>query len=216
MRPAVSRFVFFAILYAIWIGYLAYLVVGLPTWTNGLSPILSRPQILVSNLDVVGTIDDTFPPVVTLEYYFGPSPAGQETAAAIATGFVTSPLDGPFSGLVALSYDPVWRVHVQEVLFPKHDAPVKPGQIIFVSNFAYCRTPGRKPGERPTPLPTQLGGLGPCLLPLRATNGGKTWEVVPLPPSPGFAFQAPRIYPFDAETHKQYMEIDKADKPDRR
>jgi hypothetical protein len=229
MRPAVSRFVFFAILYAIWIGYLAYLVVGLPTWTNGLSPILSRPQILVSDFDVVGTIDSTPGPATPLDCFYGQSPAGDRAQAASATSLFLAPLDGPFSNAVALSWssDDAHKVNVQEVLFPTKNPPVKEGQVIFVTNFADCRTPGKKPGERPTPLPSQLGRLGPCLLPLRTTTNGRTWEVVPLPPSPGFVtsefnprlpnpFQAPRIYPFDAETRKQYEEIDKADEPDRR
>jgi hypothetical protein len=229
MRPAVSRFVFFAILYAIWIGYLAYLVVGLPTSPNGLSPILSRPQILVSDLDVVGTIDDPVLPVSPLDCYYGQSPAGDRAQAASAANLVLAPLDSPFSMAIALSWDSVdaHKVHALEVLFPAKNPPVQPGQVIFVTNFADCRTPGKKPGQRPTPLPSQLGGLGSCLLPLRTKTNGRTWEVVPLPPSPGFVttefnprapnpFQAPRIYTADAETRQQYKEVDKATEPDRR
>jgi hypothetical protein len=231
MRPAVSRFVFFAILYVIWIGYLAYLVIGLPTSTNGLSPILSRPQILVSDLDVVGTIDSTAAPVSSLDCLYGNSSAGSQAQAASATSIAMSPLDGPLSqaviAVLSIPSAEAHKVQVQEVLFPTKDPPVKAGQIIFVSNFADCRTPGRKPGERPRPLPDKLGDLGPCLLPLRVTKNGDTWEVVPLPPSPGFVttefnphlanpFQAPRIYPADAETRQQYREINKVDEPDRR
>jgi hypothetical protein len=228
MRPAVSRFVFFAIFYALWIGYLAYLVIGLPTWTNGLSPILSRPQILVSDLDVVGTIDNAAAPVSSLECLYGQSPTGDRAQAASAATLFLAPLDGPFSHAVALSWFSVdaHKVNIQEVLFPTENPSLKDGQVLFVTNFADCRTPGKKPGERPKPLPTQLSELGPCLLPLRPTGNG-TWEVVPLPPSPGFVtsefnprlpnpFQAPRIYPADAETRQQYKEIDKAQEPDRR
>ncbi len=228
MRPAVSRFVFFAVLYIIWIGYLAYLVIGLPTSTNGLSPILSRPQILVSDLDVVGTIDDPPVPVTPLDSYYTQSPAGNRPQAASAATLFLAQLDGPFSIPVALSCTSIdaHKVNIQEVLFPTKNPPVKEGQVIFVTNFGDCRTPGRKPGERPKPLPTQLSGLGTCLLPLRTFTNGNTWKVVPLPPSPGFVtsefnprlpnpFQAPRIYPADAETRQQYKEIDKADEPDR-
>jgi hypothetical protein len=107
------------------------------------------------------------------------------------------------------------------------DPPVKEGQVLFVTNFADCRIPGKKPGERPKPLPARLSDLGPCLLPLRTVTNGRTWEVVPLPPSPGFVtsefnprspnpFQAPRFYSADAETRQQYREIGKTDEPDRR
>jgi hypothetical protein len=228
MRPAVSRFVCFAILYAIWIGYLAYLVIGLPKWANGLSPILSRPQILVSDLDVVGTIDNPAKSVTPLDCYYGQSPAGDRAQAASATTLIMAPLDGPFSNAAALSWSSVdaHKLNIQEVLFPTKNPSVKEGQVLFVTNFADCRTPGKKPGERPKPLPAQLSELGPCLLPLRPTANG-TWDVVPLPPSPGFVtsefsprlpnpFQAPRIYPADAETRQQYKEIDKAEEPDRR
>jgi hypothetical protein len=56
MRPVVLRFVAVAVLFALWIAYLGYLVWTLPQSPNGLPHILSRPQFLVSNLDVVGDI----------------------------------------------------------------------------------------------------------------------------------------------------------------
>ena len=58
-----------ATLFAAWMGYLGYLVYALPAPTSSptvdslrpaptrLTPVLSRPQFLVSNLDVVGTVD---------------------------------------------------------------------------------------------------------------------------------------------------------------
>jgi hypothetical protein len=58
-----------AALFAAWMGYLGYLVYALAAPTNSptvdslrpapthLTPVLSRPQFLVSNLDVVGTVD---------------------------------------------------------------------------------------------------------------------------------------------------------------
>jgi hypothetical protein len=58
-----------AVLFAAWMGYLGYLVYALPVPTNNplvdslrpptthLAPVVSRPQFLVSTLDVIGTVD---------------------------------------------------------------------------------------------------------------------------------------------------------------
>ena len=53
MRPAVVRLLVAALLFAGWVGYLVYLVVT----TAPL--VLSRPQILVSDLDVVAEVKST-------------------------------------------------------------------------------------------------------------------------------------------------------------
>jgi hypothetical protein len=55
MKPALLRLVVTALLFAGWIGYLSYLV--LAQRPEG-SVILSRPQLLVSDLDVVATVPD--------------------------------------------------------------------------------------------------------------------------------------------------------------
>ncbi len=53
MRPAVARLAFFSVLFVIWLGYLFYLKqMGKPI-------VLSRPQFLVSQYDVIATIVDT-------------------------------------------------------------------------------------------------------------------------------------------------------------
>ena len=77
-----------AVLFAAWMGYLAYLVYALPAKTNSptvdklrppptnLTPVLSRPQFLVSDLDVVGTID-VAAGTVTVEEVLYPADAEQ-------------------------------------------------------------------------------------------------------------------------------------------
>jgi hypothetical protein len=63
MRPAVARLILTATLFAAWLGYLGYLVVCRPHTPSGLRgafegrPLtLSRPQFLVSTLDVVAEV----------------------------------------------------------------------------------------------------------------------------------------------------------------
>jgi hypothetical protein len=65
MRPAVGRLVVTILLFAGWLGYLGYLVVCRPHTPGGLvgafvgRPLtLSRPQLLVSTLDVVARVED--------------------------------------------------------------------------------------------------------------------------------------------------------------
>jgi len=77
MRPAVARLVFFAVLFVGWLGYLFYLVqLGKPI-------VLSRPQFLVSQFDVIGTVEGADRVKVTdvLD-----SPSGDEAAKLKAKG----------------------------------------------------------------------------------------------------------------------------------
>jgi hypothetical protein len=59
MRPAVVRLLVAALLFAGWVGYLVYLVVTTPRTPAGTPLVLSRPQILVSEFDVVGEVERT-------------------------------------------------------------------------------------------------------------------------------------------------------------
>ncbi len=180
MKPVVWRFVVMAALFVGWLGYLCYLVLALPKSPNGLPPVLSRPQFLVSDLDVVGDIEDE---------------AGAVTAA-VGAG---APIRGH-------------AVKVREVLYPP-DSKLHAGDVIYVTNFGECVIPPDPTAPATTkpaaPLPTPLSKLGSCLLPLRSLDGGSTWQVSPLPPSPLFGGQAPRIYPADKETLAQYRQIGK-------
>jgi hypothetical protein len=184
MKPVVLRFVALAVLFAAWMLYLVYQVVHLPPSPNGLY-ILSRPQFLVSQLDVVGEIEDE-----------------------------ERPADPPAAGLAlgpafAATLPKVHDVKITQVLYSP-DRPLQPGATVGVTNFRECRIPPDKPETEPAKLPEKLSSLGQVLLPLRSLDGGLTWEVVPLPPSPGFAGrESPRIYPADAETLAQYRQIGK-------
>jgi hypothetical protein len=69
VNPKLLRLALAAALFAAWVGYLGYLVYALPAPTNNplvdslrpaptrLTPVVSRPQFLISTLDVVGTVD---------------------------------------------------------------------------------------------------------------------------------------------------------------
>jgi hypothetical protein len=61
LHPAAIRLVAVALLFAGWIGYLVFLVVTQPRTATGAPLILSRPQILVSEVDVIAQVDGTGP-----------------------------------------------------------------------------------------------------------------------------------------------------------
>jgi hypothetical protein len=76
MRPAVARLVLFAVLFVIWLGYLFYLVqLGKPI-------VLSRPQFLVSQFDVIATAEGADRVKVTEVL----SPQGDEADKLLARG----------------------------------------------------------------------------------------------------------------------------------
>jgi hypothetical protein len=80
MRPAVARLVLFAVLFVGWLGYLGYLVLlGKPL-------VLSRPQFLVSQLDVIALSEGTGPVKVQDILY---SLEGTEAARLKAKGEIT-------------------------------------------------------------------------------------------------------------------------------
>ncbi len=58
MRPAVGRLVLTAGLFVAWLGYLGYLVLCRPHTPDGRPLTLSRPQFLVSMLDIVAQVED--------------------------------------------------------------------------------------------------------------------------------------------------------------
>jgi hypothetical protein len=168
-----------------------------PKPTNPLPTVLSRPQFLVSSLDVVGEIEDE-----------------ERPADPLAAGLALGPA-------FAVTLPKVHRVKIDQVLYPPN-SPLQPGATIGVTNFRECRIPSSKPDQPPAPLPEKLSSLGQVLLPLRPLNDGLTWEVVPLPPAPGFSPVVPtapspgfnrfmdyRIYPADPETLAQYRQIGK-------
>lgn len=176
MKPAVARLWLMVALFVAWMGYLTFLVVCRPHTPDGLRgafegrPLtLSRPQILVSMLDIVGEVRNKEGETV-----------------------------------------------VKEVLFPKGNAPVKPGDTIKVEYVDQCKA-------LPDPLAKNseaaLDFTGPrdYILPLQYSevNGQRHYEVVHTPSSPGFppmrsgSVGPPRIYPATEEMLAEYREIAK-------
>lgn len=165
MRYRVERLILTILLFGGWLSYLGYLVVCRPHTPNGVRgafegrPLtLSRPQFLVSTLDVVAEV----------------------------------------------SGDNGEHIVVQEVLFPKTDAPVKAEETIAVEQIEQCLADYTGPGR--------------YLLPLQILDEGKgkrRFQVAPTPPSPGFpSLQGvrvgpPRIYPATDEMLAEYRQISK-------
>jgi hypothetical protein len=201
MRPIVLRFVATAVPFALWIFYLFYLYLHLPNSPNGLPVLLSRPQLLVSALDVVAAMEDD-DRTVPLSDLLGPGEGADAGGLAAGAGFMRV-------GVTA-------RVAtIKQVLYPASSS-LTPGRICVVTNFEACEIPGKagRPPTPPKPLPKKLSELGSCLLPLRTFDNGLTWEVVPLPPSPGYRDPGRRpndyrIYPANDETLAQYRQIEK-------
>jgi hypothetical protein len=204
MKPGVSLFVTFAVLFVAWLGYLAYLVFDRPQ-----SPqVLSRPQFLVSQLDVVGVIDDRESELTKLDWLNAQSGAGEYAEAASLAQLIQSVPAGPFGPTAALSLPTVkaHKVAIQQVLYPP-DAPLKVGDVLAVTNLYKDKVQLRN-----QPLPPKPGTLGPCLLPLETHDGRQTSQVVPVPPSPGFNNPYEyryRIYAADQEALAQYRQIAK-------
>lgn len=177
MKLAVGRLILASLLFLGWLGYLGYLVVCRPHAPAGLlgafegSPLtLSRPQILVSTLDVVAEV----------------------------------------------SGDKGEKVIVEQVLFSQANPPPAAGDAIHVENIDRCRALS-DPLAKTVHPPPDYSGPGRYLLPLRAIdpNDPHRFEVVPMPPSPGFPTAQgvhvgpPRIYPATPEMLAEYHAIAK-------
>lgn len=67
MRRAALRLLVVALLFGGWLGYLAYLAFTLPRTADGQPLVLSRPQILVSDLDVIALVPGDQPGEVTIK-----------------------------------------------------------------------------------------------------------------------------------------------------
>jgi hypothetical protein len=157
MNAAYGRFLLCLALFLGWLGYLGYLVAER---SRGGDIVLSRPQFLVSDLDVV---------------------------AAVTKGSDT--------------------VTVVDVLHPDDSAARHlKGKQIQVTNLDDCRPPG----DPMRPPPPDLQADGNYLLPLQDLGpDGKEYRVVATPPSPGFRYGTPRIYPATPQVLAQYKQIRK-------
>ena len=58
MKPAVLRLLVPAVLFAAWLAYLGWLVAGQPLQAEGYPLVVSRPQILASEADVVAQLPE--------------------------------------------------------------------------------------------------------------------------------------------------------------
>ena len=102
---------------------------------------------------------------------------------------------------------PEVKVTVVEVLYPDNSG-LKKGATIRVSKLEVCHPVPRLPGDRP---PSDWSGGGRYLLPLKRLPGQPNrYEVVAIPPSPGFTdLGVYRIYPATDEALAQYRRIEK-------
>ena len=87
-KPRVWPAVVSGLLFFGWLGYLIFLVVTLPQAPGGGPVVLSRPQFLVSDLDVSANITDLRGPVVIEEVFYpregGPSPGQKIVVSNLA------------------------------------------------------------------------------------------------------------------------------------
>ena len=70
MRPAAVRLALVTGLFLGWLGYLGYLVATRPVTDAGWPLVVSRPQILTSQIDIVADIDDPRGEVVVEEVLY--------------------------------------------------------------------------------------------------------------------------------------------------
>jgi hypothetical protein len=138
MKPAVFRLVLCAGLFVLWMGYLGYLVLTRPLTPQREPLVLSRPQILSSDVDVIAEIDSEPKGETTLKVaeVLSPADAGlkegdtitvlklDECRAAQRPGGKVPPRDwaGPGKYLLPLSRLPGEAKH-----FKVANVPASPG-----------------------------------------------------------------------------------------
>ena len=61
LQPAAIRLMIVVLLFLGWMSYLGYLVAIRPVTSDGVPLVLSRPQFLVSELDIIAEVDSTAP-----------------------------------------------------------------------------------------------------------------------------------------------------------
>jgi hypothetical protein len=75
MKPAVTRLFITAALFIAWMGYLGFQVVTRPQTATGAPLVLSRPQILGSQIDVIASVPDEKGEEVTIKEVLYPANA---------------------------------------------------------------------------------------------------------------------------------------------
>jgi hypothetical protein len=190
MRPAVGRLLIALVLFVGWLGYLGYLVLTRPLTTDSQPLVLSRPQALVSELDVVAHLDSMQAMVAER--------AGNAWLQAAQAGPLRSlgavPVPSLVSAVEGMIRSEVDLVEVREALWPAGGRHIAPGDRLAVTNLSECRG-FSKPGD----YLLLLRGLG---------SESQSYKVVAVPLSPGFAAPEPRIYP-SPQILPQYRELQK-------
>jgi len=88
LHPAAVRLILVTLLFTCWMGYLIYLAATRPLMSDGVPLVLSRPQFLVSELDVIAEVNGTGPDatVVIKEILYPKSGAEVEVEQKLAVG----------------------------------------------------------------------------------------------------------------------------------
>jgi hypothetical protein len=193
LHPAVWRLALVAALFAGWLGYLGYLVSVQSR--PAASVVLSRPQLLVSELDVIAEVSSTSDnePVTVKEVLY-PQDAGVKAGDRL---------------LVKNLKDCARLVRKKDL-----------DQKVAEEEAQEARLKGKK-GPKLYDRKADFTGPGVYLLPLREV-APQVYEVTPLPPAPGFpallnefgdtspaGVGLPRIYPDSPEVPAQYRRIAK-------
>jgi len=185
-RPPVWPAVVTGALFFGWLAYLIFLVLTLPYAPGGGPVVLSRPQFLVSELDVIAQIDSVRGPVVIEEVV---NPARERKGRLVGQKIVVTNLAkcGPLHEDLPRDY-------------------TGPGRYILA-----LRWTGLVYGARLAGL-MGLPGEGLWLttaVPPPDVETAVSYEVVRTPPSPGFRMGPPRLYRAIEENVAQLRQIRK-------
>ena len=148
MKPNRLKLLLALTLFLSWICYLGFLVIHTTRGIDGKPVRLSRPQFLISQLDLII------------------KPQMQENTVL---------------------------AQVTEVLYSAlNDKTPKVGDIVTINNLELPETQNKF-----------------WLVPLRSADFGKSFEIVPIPPSPGFSGRTIKIYPAFDGVLLQYKKLPK-------
>ena len=168
MNPKLLRLVLAAILFAGWMCYLGYLVYALPRPPQGdnLPIVLSRPQLLVSKVDVVGSINLKDGTVKVAEVLYPPNaekPAKGEEIKVVNLDKVNPPLKEQANlGACLIPLQPLdngtyYVAYVPQTpgFFSSEDARVYPATAETLAEYEQIqKSKIQQPKELPKPPPS--------------------------------------------------------------
>ncbi len=137
MKPAAGRLLLTALLFIGWLCYLGYLVSTRPRTPAGQPLVLSRPQILVSTLDILARVQDPKEPVKILEVLYPPA-------------------DPPVHEGQEITVDDLDRCRAPEREYGQATSPDWSGPGAYLLPLQYWIT-GGKTHYRVTPIPPSPG-----------------------------------------------------------